>query len=241
VHTRSKSSSLTRTPGSVLYPVIFRRLIEPVGFGWTTRVIGFVALIGLGLPLVVLRSRLPPPKAARSLVDLSAFREPPFVIFGLGIFCSLCGLYFPFFYLPTYFRAFLRTDSQLATYSVAILNAGSFFGRICPGFLADQFGSTNTIIPIALFSALLAFAWIGIRNLAGTIVYACLYGVVSGAMVSLPATVVATTLSPHMGVVGTRMGMTFLFGGLGLFIGNPIAGFSAMRIIKWKAGAGWKL
>lgn len=228
-----------------------------------------MALVGLSLPLLVMKTRLPPPGKTRRLFELGAFKEPSFVIFGFGLFFSLTGLYFPFFYLPSYFKTFLHSDADLSIYSVAILNAASLFGRITPGILADKIGSLNTLIPISFSAAVLAFAWIGIRDIPGTIVYACLYGFASGAIVSLPTTVVATTLSPHLGLVGTRMGMAFTFASLGLLIGNPIAGtlldlqgdvvfwkaqifsavmvtmamvcFSGLRVMKWKEGAAWKL
>lgn len=246
---------------------MFHKLIGPLGFGWTTRVIAFVALGVLIFSMAVMKSRLPPPKQSRSLLDMTAFKEAPFLIFCLALFFSFVGLYFPFFYLPTYFTSFLHTDGNIAFYIIAILNASSVFGRIAPGILADHFGSLNTIIPISFIAAVLAFAWIGIRNEAGTIVFAILYGFASGAIVSLPATILAR-LTSNMSILGTRMGMSFTFAGLGLLIGNPIAGalldiegaifwkgqlfsavmvvvgtgsFCLLRILKWNQGEGWKL
>lgn len=215
---------------------MFHKLIDKVGFGWTTRIIAFVALGGLAFSWIVMQTRLPPPKQVRSLLDLSAFREPPFVIFSLGLFFSFVGLYFPFFYLPTYFTSFLQIDGNMAFYIIPVLNAASVFGRITPGLLADRLGSLNTIIPISFIAAVLAFAWIGIRNEAGTIVFAVLYGYASGAIVSLPPTILAK-LTPDMSTVGTRMGMSFTFAGTGLLIGNPIAGalLNSDGIVFWKA------
>jgi predicted MFS family arabinose efflux permease len=178
-------------PGSVIYPIIFRKLMDPLGFGWTTRIIAFIALGGLGISLAVMRMRLPPPKSTRSLLDLSAFKEAPFIIFSFGLFCAFVGLYFPFFYLPTYMRTVVHSSDNLAFYIIAILNATSVFGRITPGVVADRIGSLNTIIPMGLIAAILAYAWIGIKNVGSTIVFACLYGFASGAIVSLPPTIVA--------------------------------------------------
>ncbi|CRL24054.1 Sucrose/H+ symporter, plant [Penicillium camemberti] len=253
--------------GSVIFPSVFHKLIGPLGFGWTTRVIAFIALGGLLFSLAVMKMRLPPPKQARRLIDPSAFKESPFIVLSLALFFAFIGLYFPFFYLPTFFTSYLHSNENIAFYSIAILNAASVFGRITPGLLADRFGSLNTIIPISLIATILAFAWIGIRNEAGTIVFAIIYGYASGAIVSLPPTIVAK-ITADMSIVGTRMGMCFTFAGLGLLIGNPIAGalldlenavfwkaqlFSAMtvvtgaalfivlRFIKWKHGEGWKI
>lgn len=251
----------------MIYPIIFHKLINPLGFGWTTRIIAFVALAGLIFSIAVMKPRLPPPKQPRSLLDMAAFKETPFVILCLGFFFSFVGLYFPFFYLPTYFSSFLHSDGDISFYIIAILNGASVFGRIAPGLIADYIGSLNTIIPVSFMAAVLAFAWIGIRNEAGTIVFAVLYGFASGAIVSLPATILAR-LTSNMSMLGTRMGMSFIFAGLGLLIGNPIAGalldiegavfwkgqlfsavmvvigtvsFLGLRILMWKQGEGWKI
>lgn len=121
-------------------------------------------------------------------------------------------------------------------YVILVLNGYSVFGRILPGLLADRVGSLNTIIPIGFITLILAFAWIGIDEMAGTIVFAGLYGFVSGTMVSLPSTIVAR-LTPNMNVLGTRLGMCFIFVGVGLLIGNPIAGslLELENAVFWKA------
>ncbi|KAJ5250084.1 hypothetical protein N7489_000494 [Penicillium chrysogenum] len=261
------TASGVASASSVIFPIVFHKLIGPLGFGWTTRVIAFIALGGLLFSLAVMKMRLPPPKQTRKLIDTSAFKESPFIVLSLALFFAFIGLYFPFFYLPTFFTTYLHSNENIAFYSVAILNAASVFGRITPGLLADRIGSLNTIVPISLIATVLAFAWIGIRNEAGTIVFAIIYGYASGAIVSLPPTIVAK-ITPNMSIVGTRMGMCFTFAGLGLLIGNPIAGalldlehavfwkaqlFSAMtvvtgaalfivlRFIKSRHGEGWKI
>jgi MFS family permease len=247
---------------------MFHKLIEPVGFGWTTRIIAFVVLAGLCFSLAVMKVRLSSSRETRSQVDLkAAFLETPYLLFNCGIFFSFVGLYFSFFYLPTYFTSFLHSDADIGFYSIAILNAASLFGRIAPGFVADHIGCLNTMVPISFIASILAFGWIGIRSQAGAIAFACLYGFSSGAIVSLPPTIVAR-LTPNMSIMGTRMGISFTFAGVGLLIGNPIAGnlldlehavfwkaqlFSAVmliagtilfmwvRILKWRKEEGWKI
>ncbi|KAG7403379.1 MFS transporter asaE [Fusarium oxysporum f. sp. rapae] len=61
--------------GSVIFPILFRKLVDRVGFGWTTRIIGFIVAGVLLVSLSVMRTRLPPPKHARSLFDASAFKQ----------------------------------------------------------------------------------------------------------------------------------------------------------------------
>jgi MFS family permease len=50
-----------------------------------------------------------------------------------------------------------------------------------------------------------------------------LYGAFSGGVVSLTPSVIVG-LSPDMGRVGTRMGMSFIISGLAILVGTPIAG-----------------
>ncbi|EEH34837.2 hypothetical protein PAAG_05884 [Paracoccidioides lutzii Pb01] len=236
---RALANGITASGGSlgaVIYPIIFRKLIDKLGFGWTTRIIAFIALGCLIASIAILRSRLPPPPKTRRLLDISAVRDIPYLILSFGIFFVFVGLYFPFFYVPTDLKVRLHASDDLAFYMIAILNAGSIFGRIIPGLLADHFGALDVMIPCSFACAVLLFAWMGIHSIAGSIVFSCLYGFFSGALVSLPPTVIAS-LSPDLSLVGTRMGMCFWFAGLGLLIGNPIAGalLDIYSSVFWKA------
>jgi MFS family permease len=222
---RALATGITASGGSigaVIYPIMFHKLIDKLGFGWTTRIIAFVALAGLTVSLLVLKRRLPPPTQSRSLFELGALKELTFVVFSFGLFFLFAGLYFPFFYLQSYFELYLHDNSSLAFYIFSVLNAASVLGRITPGLLADRIGGLNTLIPISLLATILAFVWIGIRNVAGAVVFACFYGYASGAIVSLPPSIL-TRMSPKLTVVGTRLGMTFMFAGCGFLIGTPIA------------------
>jgi MFS family permease len=214
---------------------MFHKLIDPLGFGWTVRIIAFVALVGLSFSLAVMKMDSSH-QQTRSPLSLTTFRDPPYLILNCGFFFAFVGLYFPFFYLPTYFLTFLHSDADIGFYSLAILNAASVFGRIMPGLLADRFGSLNVIVPISFITSILAFIWIGVRNVAGAVVFASLYGYGSGAIVSLPPTIVAR-LTPDMSIMGTRIGISFVFAGTGLLIGNPIAGalLDLDHAVFWKA------
>ncbi|KOS22615.1 Riboflavin transporter MCH5 [Escovopsis weberi] len=222
--------------GSVLYPIMLRKTIGPLGFGWATRLMAFIALGTLLIPLAVMRSRLPPPTKFRALYDMTMFREPPSVAMCFAmVFCFL-GIYFPLFYLPTFYAVKLQEPGDMSFYVLSILNATSLIGRLGAGAIGDNIGPINTVLPFSFASAVVAFAWMGIHNVGGTIVFAVIYGITSGAMVSVSLTLVAA-LSPSLSVVGTRMGMNFIFAGVGLLIGNPIAGalIDLENRVFWKA------
>jgi len=215
-------ASVGSSLGGVIYPIIFRQLQPRVGFGWATRVIGFIALVTLIIPLALMKMRVKP-SARRKMFDASAWKERPYALFSLGQFFGFMGMYIPYVYVQSYAIGRSITDVNLGFYLLAILNAGSVFGRLVPNFLADRTGPLNMLIPTSAVTALLVFVWIGIGNEGGLIVFAILFGFFSGTFVSLPA-VAVVTLSPSLGVVGVRLGMTFFLTSLGLLIGAPIGG-----------------
>ena len=84
-----------------------------------------------------------------------------------------------------------------------------------------------------MVASILCFAWIGIEDVPGIVVFALLYGFFSGGFVSLPPTCI-TTLSPHLGVVGTRMGMCFGLTSFGILIGTPVSGALLTATGSWR-------
>lgn len=82
------------------------------------------------------------------------------------------GLYIPFFYIQQYTTHHDGANSDLAFYTLAILNAGSVIGRVVPGFIADQVGLLNTYTASTVGATILAFAWIAYRNMGVIIAFA---------------------------------------------------------------------
>lgn len=132
--------------GGVIYPVIFTNLIDSVGFGWTVRVIGFVALATLLIPLTISRMRVQPP-AIRKIVDTSVFTDGPFLLCILGCLLGYTGSYVGFFYTSFYGQDKGWMSTRLALYLLPILNSASIFGRVLPNWLSDKIGPINVVIP----------------------------------------------------------------------------------------------
>ncbi|WFD00411.1 hypothetical protein MYAM1_003160 [Malassezia yamatoensis] len=214
----SSGSSL----GAVIYSIVFHRLVDRIGFGNATRVIGYMMLGMLVITTICMKTRFTPTEK-RDFLALDAFREPPFVYFCLAVFFGFLGLYIPFYYISAYAIDKVGVNSNLGFYLVPILNAGSIGGRLLPNYTADIFGPLNVMIPFTAACLVLAFAWLGINNAAGLIVFAVLYGFCSGTYVSMPPSTVAS-LTKDMHHVGSRIGTCFLGGGIGILVGSPIAG-----------------
>jgi hypothetical protein len=68
--------------GGVCLPVMFRSMLNQVGFGWTVRAIAFLFLACLIVANLLVRSRLPPPGWTKgtTFLDLSPFKEPIFCL-----------------------------------------------------------------------------------------------------------------------------------------------------------------
>ena len=211
--------------GGVIYPIIFNQLQQRIGFPWTARVMGFLALLTLTFSCSAIKVRTLP-RYRRSLIDATALKEPPFDVFGLSSFFGVIGLYIPFFYLQESSHIRNDLDTSLSFYELSILNAGSFFGRVIPGLIADRLGPLNVLMFCNAIAGLLAFCWIAIRHSpAGIIVFAILYGFASGAFVAMQSpSVVQVTKSRDMGHIGSRIGTNTLCNSFGVLIGNPLAG-----------------
>ena len=114
-------------------------------------------------------------------------------------------------------------DANVSFYLLPVISAGSIFGRVISGLIADKVRPLNVLIPFGTVTAALVFTWLGITDALGLWMFCGFHGFFSGAFTCLPPTIVAI-LTPDMTRVGTRPGMCFTFAGLGLLIGNPIAG-----------------
>ncbi|KAM5447602.1 hypothetical protein MaudCBS49596_005861 [Microsporum audouinii] len=235
---QSPAAQVLPTPpngGGVVYPILWSQLVPKIGFGWATRVIGFIMMATLILPLIVMRP-LQYPKTRRSLFDVSSLKDVPYVFFGFGILFGYMGIYVVFFYIQLYAMDRAGVSSYLAFYLPALINAGSSLGRILPNFAADYVGTLNMQMIFAFASAVLSLSLIAIRNVQGILAFSILYGFFTGTFVSLPAPTVAS-LSPDVASLGGRMSMAFMAAGIGSLIGSPIAG----AILSTNGGKNWDI
>lgn len=208
--------------GGIIYPIVLYRLIDSIGFGWSVRVLGFIALATLLIPIFFMRLRVTPPKA-RALIDWTVFKDIPFMVFVVGALIGFIGLYCIIFYISYFGQANGYTDTSMSFYIVPVLNAASFFGRTLPNALSDKVGALNIITPGAMICGILIFCTIAVKSLAGIIVIAIFFGFFSGVFIALPP-VCLVALTKDKSKVGTRIGMAFGFIGFGTLAGGPGGG-----------------
>ncbi|PTB63039.1 MFS general substrate transporter [Trichoderma citrinoviride] len=226
--------------GGIIFPIIFSHLVPKIGFGWTTRVIAFIILGLCVIPAVSMRPRVPASGRVRSLVDNSAWRDLSYMSFITGSTLTFLVLYTAFFYIQVYDELNHLSSLEFAPYTVTLLNAGSVFGRVLPMYLSDKYGTLNVMIFCTFASGILAFGWMGLKNLGGIVVFTILYGITSGATVT-GTPVVIMTQTPDASRVGTRLGMAFVFFGVAILVGTPIAGaiFGEFTHTRWLGGIGF--
>ncbi|KKY17531.1 putative major facilitator superfamily protein [Phaeomoniella chlamydospora] len=208
--------------GGIIYPIVFYRLLDQIDFGWSVRVVGFIALATLLVPLFCMKMRVKPPKA-RALVDWTLFTDGPFMVFVIGSIVGFIGLYVVLFYISAFAYEEGILNSSLSFYIIPILNASSMFGRTIPNIVADKIGPLNVITPGALVCGVLIFGMIGVHNTGGIVVIALLFGFFSGVFVALPP-VCLVSLTKDKTKIGTRIGMAFGIIGFGTLAGGPGGG-----------------
>jgi MFS family permease len=212
--------------GGIIFAFMLRRLVPTIGFAWAVRAVALVNLVLAAAALAIILPHRPQHAGQwHALFDLRAFREPSFALFALALLFDYVAFYIPPFYIPVYATAALGQSQDFAFDSLALVSAGSFFGRTVPMLAAARVGSLQVHLAASAAAVVLLFAWMAIHNVAGFVVFCVLYGVISGVLVAAPSAAIShPVLAPSMSVIGTRMGMSWMFGGVGVLIGAPIAG-----------------
>ncbi len=167
---------------------MLQALFPRIGFAWTTRVMGLIFILLLALANLLIRSRLRPATGTRTSVlpDFTIFRDPTFALTTTGVFFIEWGLFVPLAYISSYALGH-DVAPAFAYQLLAVVNAGSFFGRWLPGYVADRLGRFNTMILTVAMCLLTTLAlWLPARNSVPLMcLYAVLFGFASGSNISL--------------------------------------------------------
>ncbi|KAL6874607.1 MFS general substrate transporter [Trichoderma longibrachiatum] len=208
--------------GGIIYPVIMSNLLQDssVGFAWGQRVCGFLTLFLLAIAVVAIR----PTSLKRSgaFVLPEAFKIPAYSLQVAALFMVILGLWTPYFYLADYGTVH-GMSAGLASYLFALINAGSFLGRVFAGTVARRLGQFNVTTVACYASGILMFCWLRITSTAGLIVLSILFGATSGIIIALMFTTIAHT-ADHPSKIGTYLGMATFLIGFGALGGTPITG-----------------
>ena len=230
---------------------VARQLSLKIGFPWTVRVMGFLILLNTVACLTFARPRLQR-RLKGPLIDFSAFLDPVYSLFAVGIFLALWGLYFAYYYVSQiHFLSLigLLPDNELTGVSstvqiiifgktlstfrptsdtsltlLMLINGIGIAGRLIPALLADYyFGAFNTLIPCIFSAGVLLFVWIAVTDLPGLFAFTAVCGFWANAVQTLfPSTL--SSLTTDLSKIGVRVGMVFTIISVACLTGPPIAG-----------------
>ncbi|KAK4095798.1 major facilitator superfamily transporter [Parathielavia hyrcaniae] len=217
--------------GAVVFTVIARELIPRVGIQWTLRVMGFI-ILGNSIAIYLIAR---PKKAARKsgpFLELSAFSEPPYLFFCIGMFFAMLGLYFAYYYVPLFARNELNLGDDSALLTLIIMSAVGITGRLIPPFLADRFfRPLRTLVAALLLSSLNVFAWTAVASPAGLTAWVVAYAFTANAVQTL-FTASMGEVTADMTRLGVRIGMIFTLVSFACLAGPPIGG----RLVQYGEG-----
>ncbi|KAJ6451780.1 MFS general substrate transporter [Mycena sanguinolenta] len=210
--------------GATVHPIMLNNTFDSLGFPNAVRASAGLISGLLIIACLLMHPRLPPattqPSISKALPRFA--RDAPYVFAVLAMSSYTIGFYFPLFYLQL--DAVTHGINQtLSFYSLVIMNASSFFGRLSPGFFAHKLGVVNMVTASAGVGSVLILCMIALKSVASVVVIGVLYGYSAGIFVTLMAPLL-TILTDDLGELGLRMGVGFGVVGIGGLIGPPING-----------------
>ncbi|OAA45070.1 Major facilitator superfamily domain, general substrate transporter [Metarhizium rileyi] len=209
--------------GGIIFPLMLTSLFDQIGYGWATRVLALVCLVGGVIGIVLVRSRLPPAPNATAHPDFRIFKQVPYTLTAIGIFLLEFSLFIPLAYISTYAQH-KGFSEQFAFHLLPIMNAGSVVGRALPGYYADVVGPFN----VCLFSVILSLAaclcvWLPLgHTTAGIIVFSVLFGFGSGTSISIAPVCIGRMCKTQQ--YGRYYATTYTVVSFACLIGIPIGG-----------------
>ncbi|KAI8634349.1 MFS general substrate transporter [Xylariaceae sp. FL1651] len=219
--------------GGIMYPILFRDLVDRLSYPWACRIFAFM---NGGLLLISCLLIQPPKKLIAAMEEtpntspvrqgpcqhLKNLRDRHFVILCVSLLLLIAGVDIPFFFLPTIAQEKIHLQARSGDLLLAGLNAATLLGRLVLGSLCSFYTPTRVWL-LSIFScAILLSSWTAINTLASTIIFVAFYGFFVGGLTTLTSPVLRA-MSPEDDF-GGRLGLTQGFQGVGFLIGAPIAG-----------------
>ncbi|RYO75004.1 hypothetical protein DL766_008177 [Monosporascus sp. MC13-8B] len=222
--------------GGIIFPLMLTSLFERVGWAWAVRILGFLCMFLLIFANLLIRKRLPAAKNASPHPDFRIFRDRAFALLTFGVFLLEFGLFIPLAYISSYAlsRGF---DATFAFQIVPILNAGSVFGRVFPGWLADKIGPYNSNLMslcITIFGCYVVWLPFG-GTTPGLVIFAVLFGFATGNNISI--TPVCISRLCHTQHYGRYYATCYTIVSIACLIGIPVGG----SIVQATDGDYWGL
>ncbi|KAL0941949.1 MFS monocarboxylate transporter [Colletotrichum truncatum] len=209
--------------GAVIFTVMAKQLLKPASLAWTLRAMGFLVLFNSIIVFLISR----PKEAKRSsgpLLELAAFKELPYLLFTIGMFFTLLGAYFAYYYVPIFGKTKLKQSEDQAFTILIIMSAVGLTGRLIPPYFADRsIKPLRTLVISSLLSSLNLYAWAGVNSTAGLTAWVVAYAFTVNAVQTL-FTASMGEVTTDMSKLGVRIGMVFTVVSFACLAGPPIGG-----------------
>ncbi|KAF4612311.1 hypothetical protein D9613_003703 [Agrocybe pediades] len=222
--------------GAVIHPIMLNHLFHSkLGFGNSVR--ASAGLVG-GLLLIaccLMRTRLPVQKkhVDQRQILRKLVKDKPYVFTSLALFTFSIGFYFPQFYLQLDATTH-HLSPTFSFYSLVIVNFCSGFGRIASGLVANKINVADMVVVSSFAISVVIFGMIGLASVTSVVLIGVFYGFFIGIYVGLNGPLLVM-LTSDLSELGVRMGIAYLFSGLGNLIGPPISGaLLTDKFIWWK-------
>ncbi|KAJ6529658.1 major facilitator superfamily domain-containing protein [Mycena capillaripes] len=213
--------------GALVHPIMLNNTFRSLGFANAVRASAGLVSGLLLIACLLMHPRLPPPTTHTPFwKSLRRFaHDIPYVLSIIAMTTYTAGFYFVVFYLQL--DAVKHGIPQtLAFYSLVILNASGFVGRLSSGLLGHQLGIFNMITAAAAVSSILILCVIALKSIASVVVIALIFGYSSSIFIALSAPLVAA-LTDDIGELGQSIpSPTFS-------LGPPIHGALLTAQFKW--------
>lgn len=208
--------------GGMVFPAIARRLLDRIGVVWTVRVMGFVFLANSAIALALVRQRTAARKSG-PLLEWSAFTELPYLLFTIGVFLVLWGVYFAYYFITIFATDIVHMSSSQSFYLIMALNGIGIPGRILPAYLVTVAPSVlHIFVPTILASGLSLYLWAFVKSSSGLLIWTLVYGFCANAVQALALGGLGS-LTVDKRKMGTRTGMVLSIVSFASLTGPPIA------------------
>ncbi|CAK7901747.1 probable transporter Mch2p [[Candida] anglica] len=200
-----------------------RYLISELGWRWCVRILGFINLATTSVVSFMVKEPQSFTKFTHSrglfqLNQIGSFKV--WLQLGASLLQS-AGYLIPLIYMSKYSQSLGFSYSEGALF-IGINNAVNACFKVIIGYAADRFGRLNMITVCSLFSAATIFGLWMINTKDTFLAFIVLYGVFSGAIISL----LPTCLVELFGLQNYQAlsGLMYFVRGIGSILGSPIAG-----------------
>ncbi|KAH0531244.1 hypothetical protein TsFJ059_000102 [Trichoderma semiorbis] len=210
--------------GGMVFPAIAKQLLPRLGEPWSVRVMGFVFVFNSAITLLVVKPRVAARKSG-PLVEWTAFEELPYSLYAIGIFLTLWGLYFAYYYISIFGSHVINVPPAQSFYLIIAINGIGIPGRIFPAWLAARVigNALYVLIPLTFGAGVLLYFWRLVHSYSGLLAWIIVYGFFANAVQSLFVGSVGS-LTKDRQKMGVRVGMIFTIVSFACLTGPPIAG-----------------